>query len=305
VQAGSLGMTKPATAVFVVKTIDELVVDDEASFRHVALYADLKQILRRDSYSFRVLPPGSAGRWDRALLLNLTFWASVEGGDVLVDDHIAADVVAHVAWHHLATRALRARASPTRAAGRPTAEALLLGEGIASAFDVYLVGRLLGHAPRSTFLLTQVPAMAAAAEVAGLSAAGFEGLLERIAGDPERAFEDLRELLWDATAALIRCATAADALAALARFDGHPFAPLLHRHELSNWVLYARAYATCEPEPDDKARALDRTLRREDDAIGWLTSAWVAPALRESAVGSKASTPPEPGPARPRRRAPP
>ncbi|MGD0525940.1 MAG: hypothetical protein ABSE49_12395, partial [Polyangiaceae bacterium] len=107
--------------------LDDLVIDDEASFRHVGLYGELKAILRRDAYDFRVLPARSEGRWDRALLLNLTFWASDAGGDVLVDGHLAADVVAHAAWHHLAARALP---SP------PSAEALFLGEAIASAFDV-------------------------------------------------------------------------------------------------------------------------------------------------------------------------
>lgn len=246
--------------------LDDLVIDDEPSFRHVGLYADLKEVLRRDGYEFRVLPASSEGRWDRALLLNLTFWASGEGGDVLVDEHLSADVVAHVAWHHLASRALP---SP------PSAEALFLGEAIASAFDVYLVGRLLGHAPRSTFLATQVPAMAEAAGAAGLSAEGFEALLERVAGDPERAFEELRELLYDATNALFACTTAADGLTALARFDGHPYAALLHRYELSNWVLYARAYARREGAVDEHARAVDHALRTEGDALAWLTKAWL------------------------------
>ena len=258
-------MGKPAATGLRTVTLDELVIDDEASFRHVGIYADLKGILRRDAYVFRVLPASSEGRWDRALLLNLTFWATGEGGDVLVDDHLSADVVAHAAWHHLAARDLGVPASP---------EALFLGEAIASAFDVYLVGRLLGHAPRSTFLATQVPAMAEAAGAAGLSAPAFEALLERIAGDPERAFEELRQLLFDATRALFACATAADGLAALTRFDGHPFAPLLHRYELSNWVLYARAYAG-PAKAHERAAAIDRTLRAEPDALAWLTKSWV------------------------------
>jgi hypothetical protein len=254
------------TPQLITRKLDDLVIDDEPSFRHVGLYADLKDVLRRDGYAFRVLPASSEGRWDRALLLNLTFWARGGGGDVLVDDHLAADVVAHVAWHHLASRALP---SP------PSAEALFLGEAIASAFDVYLVGRLLGHAPRSTFLATQVPAMAEAAGATGLSADGFEALLERIAGDPERAFAELRELLYDATCALFVCSTASDALTVLARFDRHPFAALLHRYELSNWVLYARAYASREKGPDERTRAVDRTLRAEKDPLAWLTKAWL------------------------------
>ncbi len=246
--------------------LDDLVVDDAASFRHVGLYAELEGTLRRDGYELRVLPASSKGRWDRALLLNLTFWASRAGGDVLVDRHIAADVVAHAAWHHLAARALPSPPSP---------EALFLGEAIASAFDVYLVGRLLGHAPRSTFLATQVPAMAEAASAAGLSDAGFEAMLRRIAGDPERAFEDLRELLYDATSALFACRDAEDGLAALAAFDRHPYAAILHRYELSSWVLYARAYAR-RKTPDERTRAVDRALRAaKRGALAWLTAAWV------------------------------
>jgi len=276
------------------RTLDALVIDDEASFDHVALYADLKETLRRDAYEFRVLPATSAGRWDRALLLNLTFWASGEGGDVLVDHRIAADVVAHVAWHHLAARALSG-AKTAGVAVRPTAEALFLGEAIASAFDVYLVGRLLGHSPHSAFLRTQVPAMAATAAAAGLSAAGFEKLLQRIAGDPERSFEDLRQLLYDASVALIGCATAGEGLAALTGFDGHAFAALLHRHELSNWVLYARAYGVPGCDPDEAVRAVDGVLRNEDDALAWLAKEWIEPATL--------STSQDRGNARPRPRA--
>ncbi len=268
-------MTKQAAPVMAGKTIDQLTIDDERSFQHVGLYADLKEILRRDGYSFRVLPAALAGRWDRALLLNLTFWGNGTGGDVLESDRIPADVIAHAAWHHLAARAL------TASTGAPqSAEALFLGEAIASAFDVYLVGRLLGHAPQSSFLESQVPAMAEAAEAAGLSDDGFETMLGAIAADPDRAFEDLRALLVDATAALCACKNADEALAALAAFDGHRFGPILHRYELSNWVLYARAYASAAPSQDAKALAVDRALREQGAAsIEWLTTNWVTPAI--------------------------
>src|SRR5438034_876587 len=64
-------------------TLDELHIEDERSFRHVALYAELKQALRRDGYRFRVPPRGARLSWDRALFLNLTFWDGSEQGDVL------------------------------------------------------------------------------------------------------------------------------------------------------------------------------------------------------------------------------
>jgi hypothetical protein len=261
-------MTPSAEQVFTVRTLAELTIEDEASFRHVELYADLKELLQNERYTFRVLPRAAAGRWDRALVLNLTFWGVDAGGDVLIDDQIAADVVTHVGWHHLATRAL------VPAGTRPTAEALFLGEAIASAFDVYLVGRLLGHSPDSTFLESQVPLMADAAEAAGLSEEGFAALLDQIAQDPDRAFEDLRQLLLDATGALFACRSAEEGLAALARFDAHRFAPLLHRYELSTWVLYARAY-TRETGPDPRVREVDQALRSAPVALDWLTRRWL------------------------------
>src|SRR5258708_21625000 len=129
------------------RTVDELTIEDEESFRHVGLYADLKDVLRRAKYSFRVLARGRHARADRALLLNLTFWSAEAGGDILAEDRVPADVVAHAAWHHLAARALAS------VPGVPlSVEALFLGEAVASAFHVYLDGRHLTYATRTTFL---------------------------------------------------------------------------------------------------------------------------------------------------------
>jgi hypothetical protein len=267
-------MPPPATDpahVFRKRTVDELTIEDERSFRHVALYADLREVLRRAKYPFRVLPEALEGRADRALLLNLTFWGADAGGDVLESDTLPADVVAHAAWHHLAARALPHE-------GKPSVAALFLGEAIASAFDVYLVGRLLGHAPDSSFLESQVPAMADATAAAGLDEDGFESMLESIASDPEQAFADLRELLFDATSALHSCGDVDAATAALAAFDAHRFGSLLHRYELSNWVLYARAYG--DVAGDERARAVDVSLRSEKVPLEWLVREWVSPALR-------------------------
>jgi hypothetical protein len=254
------------------RTVDELTIEDERSFRHVAIYADLKEVLRRAKYPFRVLDESLEGHADRALLLNLTFWGADAGGDVLDAATLPADVVAHAAWHHLAVKAL-----PAAAGQGPSVDSLFLGEAIASAFDVFLVGRLIGHAPRSSFLETQVPAMAATAEAAGLDEDGFQAMLEGVVTDPERAFADLRELLFDATSALFACHTVEDASQALALHDGHRFASLLHRYELSNWVLYARAYGSTGR--DERARAIDAKLRSEARSLDWLAAEWIAPAL--------------------------
>jgi hypothetical protein len=253
------------------RTVDELSVRDERSFRYVGLYSDLKEVLRRDGYRFRLLPNGPA-RWDRALLLNLTFWQAV-GGDILEGNQVAADVVMHAAWHHLAARALGA------GSGHLSVEALFLGESIASAFDIYLVGRLLGCPVRSSFLETQVPAMAEAASAAGLSKQGFHRLLREVAASPERSFADLRALLFEVSVALCRCGDADEALAVLVRFERHRFAPLLHHYELSNWVLFARARGRLGRRPDRRVVAIENALRSDGMPLAWLASQWVAPAL--------------------------
>ncbi len=143
-------------------TLDDLGIEDERSFSHVGLYDELKQRLRRDGYRFRAPAPGRELSWDRALFYNLTFWQAGDQGDVLVADRVPADVVVHVGWHHVARAALGEAAA--------SADGMFLGEAIASASDLYLVGRLLGHATEAEFLATQVPAMSDAGRGRGPSA---------------------------------------------------------------------------------------------------------------------------------------
>ncbi len=258
-------------------SIDELKIEDARALRSIPLLGDLREVLRRAHYRFRVLR--DEGRADHALLLNLTYWSPEAQGDVLATPRIPVDVVAHVAWHHLATRAL-APPGGTRNV-KPTADALFLGESIASAFDLWLVGRLLRGGARSAFLESQVPRMADVAEAAGLPKRGFERMLAEIAADPERAFGDLRALLFDATSRLHEAETAEAAAAVLADAEAHRFGALLHHYELSNWVIYARAYGASRK--DARARKIDAALRLAADPVAWLVSSWVLPALHVKA----------------------
>jgi len=253
-------------------TLDRLRIEDERSYRHIALYDELKQALLRDRVAFRVPSKDTRdARWDRVLFLNLTFWTPDEPGDVLESETISADVVMHAAWHHVTRRALDA--AGTSASQSP--EGFFLGESIASAFDIYLVGRLLGHSPDAAFLETQVPAMAEVAEQAGVDEDTFEAMLEQVTKDPERAFEDLRELLFDASTKLVRARSVEEAAVTLEGFDKHRFSSLLHHYELTSWILYARAYAKDLGTPDERVIEIDRQLRRADVALDWLEKNWI------------------------------
>ncbi|HXI59733.1 MAG TPA: hypothetical protein VNO55_26885 [Polyangia bacterium] len=262
------------------RSLDELTIDDEAAVARLPVYALLKEVVRGSNLRFLVPEPtGSAPpvSWDRALFLNLTFWDGRDGADVLCEERLPADVVAHVAWHQVAGREIgRMAASAGAGAGAPLgAAALFFAESIASAFDLYLVGRLVPTAPDSDFITSQIPIMAEAAETAGLSAEGFATLVEEVVAQPERAFEEMRALLLDVVTALLPCRGATDALSVLESFAGRRFEPLLHHFQLSNWILYSRAYAGTSPASDGIVRQLDASLRQSPDALGWLVDHWL------------------------------
>jgi hypothetical protein len=250
-------------------SLDQLVIDDESAFAGVALYPRLKEVLRRSGHRFLIPAGGAPATWDRVLFLNLTYWNGEAGANVLIDEHLAADVVTHIAWHHIVgTRLAEA------GAGR-TASAMLFGEAIASAFDLYMLGRLWEAAPESEFVTTQVPIMSEAAQDAGMSDDDFAALMTDVAARPDRAFEELRALLFEVTTALFACGDASGAQLVLERFDGHRLAPLLHHYQLSNWILYARAYAKADPAQDEIVRGFDAKLRAAPVALDWLTANWV------------------------------
>ena len=96
----------PAPLRFRLVTLDDLTIDDRSAFEGVALYGRLERILRRSAHRFRIPEQGQTVSWDRALFLNLTYWNDAEEADVLCDDHIPADVVAHVGWHKVVSLSL-------------------------------------------------------------------------------------------------------------------------------------------------------------------------------------------------------
>jgi hypothetical protein len=267
-------------------TLDELDVDDRAAVKGVAIYQRLETFLGRSGHRFLVPEAGQELSWDRALFLNLTYWNPEAGADVLCEARIPADVVAHAAWHELSAREIARHAPP---GAPPGAAALFFAEAAASAFDLYLCGRLLAIAPESDFITTQVPIMSECAAQAGLGETAFAALLEEVARAPERAFEDLRALLYDAAGALLACATPAAAQAALDALGARRFAPLLHHYQLSNWILYARAYAAPAGASDAFVQEIDQTLRQAPDALDWLDRNWLEPALARLVSGGGSS----------------
>ncbi|HEY0709172.1 MAG TPA: hypothetical protein VGG33_20350 [Polyangia bacterium] len=263
-------------------TIDELLIEDERSLATVGIYPRLKRVLHDAGHRFYVPSRGETFSWDRTVFLNLTYWGGPESGDVLGDRSLPADVVAHIAWHHLASSAVLPDHAPHTDAqlSHTTARAMLFGESIASAYDLFLLGHLLEHAPQSDFVVSQAPIMAEVAENAGLSSRDFERLLDGVARAPAQAFEDLRALLYDVATALLAAPSAPAAQITLERFTDHRFAPLLHHYQLSNWILYGRAYGASDPAMDARVEALDASLRTaKPSSLAWLETHWLPPVV--------------------------
>ena len=252
-------------------TLDTLTFLDEPAFLALPVYARLKQHVIASKYPFLIADAHTNFSWDRALFLNLTFWNGQQGADVLAETEIPADVVAHVAWHQLANHNLQAAVGPHT----PSAASMLLGESIASAFDLYLLGKLIRSAPGCDFVTTQVPIMAEATEQAGLPDKGFERLLDGVASLPDQAFEDLRSYLFDVSCALLAAKSADEAQSILEDHEGHRFAPLLHHYQVSNWILYSRAYATSSPALEAEVQNVDAKMRAASSSLVWLEQNWL------------------------------
>ncbi len=243
----------------------DLTLRGERAFRTLPVYATLKKMLLADGFTVRV-PDGAHPHHDRVTFLNLTYWNARDPSDVLADDTLEADVLAHAGWHHAARKALT---------GAPTAAAMFLGESVASAFDLYMVGHMLRQGKQTSYLASQVPRMTSAALDAGMSEEAWAERLGEVAADPDRAFADLRELLFDAASALVACPDLDDAAAILEGFATHRFHGLLHHYELSNWILFARAYAA-PPDEHDDALTMDRAMRAAPELVPWLEAHWIA-----------------------------
>lgn len=247
--------------------LSALPVEDEADFAQVPLYARLKQALLDDNVRYRIPKAGTElGRWDHVLLLNLAFWTPEEPDDVLESRFLSADVVAHRAWHHLAHRAL---GSASR-----SIEGLMLGEAIASAFDVYLIGMLLRTCPGAAMLESQTVAMTEVMIAGGHSEQEALELFQSFSESPGQVFAELAQLLYEVGVALCRADGAEQAANVLCSVEERRVSPVLHHFQLASWVLYSKAYATHQKE-GAMAAELAAELLGAQDPLAELARRWL------------------------------
>lgn len=96
--------------------------------------------------------------------------------------------------------------------------------------------------------------------------------------DQRGVAERFLSLLFQVARRLLDCRNAVEAQHVLESFTAHRFTCLLHHYQLSNWVLYARAYGAPAPAQQLAIHELDATLRNAPVALDWLSEHWFAPA---------------------------
>lgn len=245
--------------------LSDVEIVDLDLYRHVAELEMLLAFAKNHDLTFATVDEEGPAE-DEARLLNLAFWHPGGVAEILDEPYLTADQLAHNAWHAAAEVAL--------GPGAKTTEGLLLAEAVASAFDVYLVGRLVGHHPDAPFLESQVPAMRDAALAAGRSEEEVEALITRFVDAPETSFGQLWALLFDVSRALAKAEDAEAAAAVLRARRDAPLAPLLHHYELPTWILFARAYA--EGSTAASVVAAEKAIRDADDPVRWLCDNWLS-----------------------------
>jgi hypothetical protein len=259
-------------AAFETRHLDELDVHEQPALRKVPYYEELKEVLRQGRVPFRLFPEASRARADHALLLNVVFWDAGAVDDIIERPLVGAYSIPHIAWHYLTARAL------APAPGRLSAGGWVLGESIASAFDLFLLGHLLREDPGAPTARVIVDRLHAAV----LRAGGSDDQMRSLAGgardDPEAAFADLRELLFVGTQALLECERSDDAFAVLRQIDAQPLGCLFHAYRVADWVLQVKASGA--KRDDEAVDRLDAELRAQRAPVAWLIDRWLTPAER-------------------------
>lgn len=278
-------MASPAPrreGAFEVRHLGDLEIVDDELLQAVPHYDVLKAVVAASGVAFRVMPEEASARSDQALLLNVVFWDASLVDDVIERPAVGAYSLPHIAWHYLASRELRRAGSAAL-----SVDAQILGEAIASAFDLFTLGHLLRAAPTHALTKALVDGVQGPALAAGRSLDVLRGLLAGVRDEPEAAFADLRELLFVATRALYDAETSSDAFEVLQQVDEHPLGCVFFRHRVADWLLQIRASKGAAEDPETQAFAA--ALGEQPAPIAWLLERWLRPEERAAAPVRAAS----------------
>ena len=203
-------------------TLEEMAVVEEDAFRRAGL--DLLGHSRRMLKDLRIarVPEGRG----IARLVNLLQWDVGEHMEYLDGEVVAADQVVHFAMHHIWDQKL----------GSDHPLKMLFAECMASASDIYLVGKLSHAGEETDFLADTLESFGSYFEMYS-SEEELEELVIQVVEEPFETMIEAARYLFELGSCLLEQVIDMDKLIL---FQDHLFYPLAHHYNISNWVLTIR-----------------------------------------------------------------
>lgn len=216
-------------------TLQELEIFEQDAFKRADIkLLDLSLHLLKD-HRMAVIPHSTG----LARLVNLLHWDASENLEYLDGEGVLADQIIHFAVHHVMNRFNQCN----------TAKGMLFAECMASAADVYLVGKLSQAGEETDFLQDTLESFSTYYEMYAVDETHLELMLSTILEQPFKAMMDLANYLFQFGSALLG---AQPDLEKLIQLQEHFSYPLVHHYNISNWILTIRSkfpgYDDAEPD---------------------------------------------------------
>jgi hypothetical protein len=189
-----------------------------------------------------------------ARLLNLLCWDAASGTEFLDDQEMPADQAIHMAIHQVIERDL----------GSTTPEHMLLAETIASASDLYLLGKLAKAGEETAFVTETMESFSFYYETYAAKAEHLETLLQAVLTSPFMAMSQVADFLFETGLLLFQPLSNAEALRAC---TAHAFYPLIHHYNITNWIMAIRERHP-DPRPTENPLSPSRFMNGEERFLG-------------------------------------
>lgn len=234
-------------------SIDRLPIVETDNYRRadIRLLECSIELLRAHRVAFVAMENGNG----LARLVNLLFWRAGERREYVDGSALYADQVIHLALHQLVDT-LVSRSHPRGS---------LFAECLASASDVYLLGKLMGGGEETDFLRDTLASFGTYYEMYAHGEGDLERIIRQLRDDPFAAMTGLASFLEFFCLTLLESDTGEEARQKLLPLTTHRFYPLVHHYHTANWVLSLRnRFTGAAPPPADLERLRARIQDGEE-----------------------------------------
>lgn len=206
-----------------VQPIEELPVLERDAFLEagIDLLTYCERVLRAKKVGAVVLDsaPGVAR------IINLLSWSVNDRREYLDQPEVFADQVIHFAAHQVVAEVW----------GAETPASMLFAEAVASACDLYCLGKLSAAGVETEFMADTLASFADYYEQYAAEEEDYESVLERLLEGPHEAMAELAEFLYDTGAQLCRAKDEAEMAEVLIPLADEIWYPMLFHYQVVHW----------------------------------------------------------------------